>query len=268
MRELTLEEVKEVQLALLKKTSEYCEKENMSCMLGGGTLLGAVRHKGYIPWDDDIDIMMRRPDYDHFISSFTDPAGDMKVYAYPKDKKYPFPYAKISLETTRLVEKIGNGISFDIGVNIDLFPIDGFEDNDKEVACRLQKIAHYRKLLDRKMYPVKKANSLGQKLYKALRNAWCNCVPTGYLLNRIAKLVQQCKYEGSRRAGASLGGYGQGEVCQKEWLEKTTRLEFEGDFFDVPIGYQFYLTNLYGDYMTLPPEEKRVTHHSFKAFWK
>ena len=119
-RKVTLEEMRDLQLAMMDKIHEFCVERGIRYSLGGGTLLGAVRHKGYIPWDDDIDIMLPRPDYERFLKEFDGVYPNFKVLHLNNDRTYPYLFAKVYDSRTLLVECRAT-----MGVYIDVFPIDG-----------------------------------------------------------------------------------------------------------------------------------------------
>ena len=133
MKAITEEELKVIQLDLLQKTADFCEKNGIRYYLCGGTLIGAIRHKGYIPWDDDIDISMPRPDYDRFISIFNKPENYYQVIDMSNDKKYGFPFAKVH-DTRTFVDEllskclfIDSNILFILSDFITFIGSDGFE---------------------------------------------------------------------------------------------------------------------------------------------
>ena len=129
MKIITSEELKAIQLDLLQKTADFCKENGIRYYLCGGTLLGAIRHKGYIPWDDDIDISMPRPDYDRFISMFNKPENDYQVIDMSNNKKYGLPFAKVH-DTRTFVDEL-QYTKDQFGVYIDIFPIDGVGEDEQ-----------------------------------------------------------------------------------------------------------------------------------------
>ena len=166
MKEIGLEELKCIQLDLLQKTAEFCENNGIRYFLCGGTLIGAIRHHGYIPWDDDIDISMPRPDYDKFIKIFNKPENYYQVIDMSNNSKYGFPFAKVHDTRTLVNELQYSRDSF--GVYIDIFPIDGVGE-DKQV---------YRILKLRKLLHTKKANYYQRTLKKKIINTFGKLIKT------------------------------------------------------------------------------------------
>ena len=132
MRDITeLEELHQIELDMLKEIDRICRRENIQYYLAGGTLLGAVRHKGFIPWDDDIDIAMARDEYERFLKVMKKERHPyLKIFAMEFDKEYQYTFAKVVDTRTRLIEEIGKDLP-DMGVFIDIFPIDGLGNDRK-----------------------------------------------------------------------------------------------------------------------------------------
>ena len=143
MKRVTPEELKRIQLDLLQKTADFCEQNGLRYFLCGGTLIGAVRHKGYIPWDDDIDIAMPRPDYDRFINTFNKQENYYQVVSRENNHAYSYAFAKVYDNRTILQELHYKGSTF--GVYIDILPADGVKD-----ASQIRKIMWLHKILNTK----------------------------------------------------------------------------------------------------------------------
>lgn len=142
------DDLKRLQLDILKHVDSFCKKTDIQYSLAFGTLLGAVRHNGFIPWDDDIDICMPRPSYERFVREFNDPSGIYECLTYEKDSNYLWPFAKVSdqrtvvVEQARYVDKYKN-----LGVNIDVFPVDATTTNNEKqlkLQHRLRMMRYYK----------------------------------------------------------------------------------------------------------------------------
>lgn len=267
MKELTSEELKQVQIDIMKYVHNFCEKNGIKYFICSGTLIGAARHKGFIPWDDDIDIMMPRDDYERFISLFSKEEGRFKVWSHKLQKHYPLPYAKVTDENTLKIENMVGAI--ELGVDIDVFPLDDIPDDDNLFAKVVKKGQYYNHLLGLKQTTLRK----GRKFYKnailIIGRLLLYFYPTLTILRKIDKNAMKFHgCEGSRTADLVFPIAGMKEVQRKDYYEETMLLPFEDEMFIVPRMYHEFLTARYGDYMKLPPVELQVTHHSFVAYWK
>ena len=263
MREVFAEELKQIQLEILKDVAAYCEEHGICYVLKYGTLLGAVRHKGYIPWDDDIDIAMPRPDYDRFVKEYG--RGFYKVLEYSKDKKYPYAFAKVVDTRTALHEP--SQIKYPMGIYIDIFPVDGVPADLQERAVFLKKanrLAHMANLKKVSFdYPVDWKHRLIHIAVKTLMLPISNRRLVAWQVKHTTKYP----FDTSERAGVMTIRHTYSDGSSKRTcFEKRMDVEFEGCMFKAPEEYDTYLTDMYGNYMQLPPDSKRVSHHCFKAY--
>ncbi len=261
MKEIGISELRQIQIEILKEIADYCDKESLSYFLGYGTLIGAVRHHGYIPWDDDIDIIMPRPDYEKFVHGFNQQQRDMKVVDYNQSSEYELPYAKVFDTRTRMIETMYKPIR-QFGVYIDVFPIDGY----KERAV-LRKIRLLNEFLNAKKAVRHNNRTWAKTIIINLGKIVLFPFPISFILNRMNSLARKYRYEECETVNSMFSPYCLHEMCPKSWLSKYIMAEFEGETFRIPESYDQYLRNIYGDYMQLPPKEKQVTHHIFKAWW-
>ena len=266
---LSLDEVKRIELNILKEFADFCDKNNLKYYLGYGTLLGAVRHKGFIPWDDDIDVLMPRPDYNRFIelTGYNPIKTNLETRMY-RDCTHPsiYPFAKVIDNTTLVYEK-GKAKKNRTGLWIDIFPLDGFPQEDLESAkMTFEKYLKLRNWLDLavtnvfciRQNIVKKIIKLFfvpfVKLYGVKR--FCSKID----LNAQSYSWDKYDYVADMTWGDSLKAF-----FKKTELEPAFELGFEEYKFKAPACYKQYLTDLYGDYMTPPPESERIPH-GFKAY--
>lgn len=249
-------------LEILIEIDRICNENNLRYFLTGGTLLGAIRHKGFIPWDDDIDIAMPRPDYECLkrISSTTFDKR-FKLTTIENDKKYYCRYAKVYHQETTLVEY---EYPFYVGgIFVDVFPLDGMPDDklDKHYSQYTKAKNKLFKLYVNPHDMLKEKNIYNffryykYKLYHFFYNIpdkikICETIAQKYTFDR-------CKYIANLN-----GAWGKREITKKEYFEDYILADFEGYKFRIPKGYHSFLTGLYGDYMTLPPIEKQISHHS------
>lgn len=265
MKELSLQEIKEIELELLKKFHYFCVENNIRYFVSHGTLLGALRYKGFIPWDDDLDVLVPREDYDRLLSIYPDDA-QYRLFAPEKDQFYFFPYAKLCDMSTRKVEGgYDNGV--ELGIDIDVFPLD-YWDKDLELAKRESK-RQKRNMSMLVLSKLKKPDSLNpvKRFVKGILMKLVHIRDSSFYVARIMKEANKPEQIGSRyMGGKSWNVYGERDIMPAEIFSDRIEVEFEGERFFAPIGYDAFLTSLYGDYMPEPPVEKRKTHHSFKAY--
>ena len=264
MKKISNKEVKMIQIDILKHVSKFCEDNDIKYFLSGGTLLGAVRHKGYIPWDDDIDIMLLRKDYDKFIKLFNVNSNKYKVFSNDTDKLYPFPFAKVSDLNTLLKEN--TNIKYPLGINIDVFPLDILPDNEYESIKFYRKVKVLKKIYILKSLKFKKDRTFIKKAIQCFAYIVLKPISVESIVKKICKISIKYNMKDSRYIGCVVWGYGMKERMNKGVFNETIKVEFEGDMYNAPIGYDEYLRSLYGDYMKLPSVEKRQTHHEYEAF--
>ena len=259
MRPIALNELRNIQLDLLQKTVDFCDSNGLRYFLCGGTLIGAIRHKGYIPWDDDIDIAMPRSDYDRFVKTFNKSGNYYQVMNLDICPDYSYAFAKVYDNRTILKELHYQG---EIGVNIDLFPADGVKD-----TIQIRKIMLLHKFLN-----TKKANYYKRTMSKIIINTIGKLILFPFSAHQIARWMdneaRKYSFGSLPMAGLIANPLGIGEMVDKHVFDNDIYKEFEGREYRVPIGYDAWLRSIYGDYMQLPPVEYRVTHHTLKAWWK
>ena len=265
MKELSLQEIKQIELDILKMFHAFCVENNIRYFISHGTLLGAIRYKGFIPWDDDLDVLVPREDYDRLIAVFKD-SEQYKLVAFEKNSDYAFPYAKLCDMSTRKVEgSYDNGTV--LGLDIDVFPLDHWDDD-------LERAKQEVKLQQKNMFrlgltKLRKPDSLNpaKRFVKGILMALCKVRGSAYYVEKIIKVANKPEQKGSRYMGGKAWNvYGERDILPAEVFAEAIELEFEGEKFFAPVGYDTFLTSLYGDYLPEPPVEKRKTHHSFKAY--
>jgi len=274
MREITeLKELQKIELEMLQEIDKICRHYHIRYYLAGGTLLGAVRHQGFIPWDDDIDIAMPREDYEQFIKIMSHKKHPIyKLLAIECTKGYPYTFAKVVDTRTRLVEEIGKDLH-QMGVFIDIFPIDGMGNQKEKAMQRLMKIIRLRSRIWEaalKKDEIKnKERNLKNQMIKSAANGLIKIIGIKRCYHYMMKYVKQETFQDSKWIASAVGGAGiEREVIERKYFDNMIEMEFEGKRFYAPEGYEKYLTNLYGDYMQMPPKEKRVASHRGKIWWK
>lgn len=263
MKEMTLQEIQALQLDMMQKIHDFCVSNNIRYSLGGGTLLGAIRHKGYIPWDDDIDIMMPRPDYERFIREYQGIDPELTIQNYYTDRSFHREWTRVCNNKTLLVYELAVG-----GVFIDVFPVDGLPD-EKETQKYLDSIKELRVKLWRTTK--KKRESIQGNFYVSrikyyLRQLFFPGRNT--IITEYEKLFDSHPFDTARYAGAIIGVYGIKEHMDADVFKKYILVPFENHQFYAIADFDAYLKKHYGDYMKLPPKEKQISNHGFKVYWK
>ncbi|MGO5019985.1 LicD family protein [Roseburia faecis] len=260
MRKINDKEVKEIELNMLKQFDVFCKKNDLGYFLCGGTLLGAIRHKGFIPWDDDIDIAMHRNDYDRMIKLIKEKGiGDNIVLKCLECNNSEYPFAKLVNEKTQINEKYLKSKN-NTNIWIDIFPIDIVPDSNVDLHKISKKVEVYKRLLG-----VSHANPLagktkGRMIVKLLIYPFIKIYGSERLAEKIQEIANKYSVNESNYRMVLVWGYGIKEKLRKEVFDSSVEKEFEGQPFPVPVGWDEYLKALYGDYMTLPPIEERRTH--------
>lgn len=261
-----------IQKLLYKLMSEFhniCEANSLKYSLDFGSLLGAVRHNAMIPWDDDLDVAMPRNDYDKFIELMREHEFD-KLFLYePSCKNYIYPYAKLALKDTVLYEDLSPKYSC-LGLYMDIFPFDGVPDDcEKEKSYR--RVERIRKKIGVRSDKITASKIWWKKPYvivKTIKKLYCSIFPLKYLVNKEIKEVLKTNFYNSDKITyrfSTVKGTKQHEV-DKSFFDERILMDFGKGKFWVSANYQERLVNEYGDYMQLPPEEKRVSNHSYKLF--
>ncbi len=261
---LTLERRRRLQLeelTVLDEIKQICDRHGIRYYLTAGTLLGAVRHGGFIPWDDDADIAMPRRDFDRFAKICRTELSEGFFYQSEKtEKHYPFYFAKVRKDGTSVSERVLEGVDIHKGCYVDIFPLDKCPRSPRlgrlmfklvEVcSCAIiakesgDFVCQYEKRSARTLFALIK--KLPRPIQRSLRNG-------------IRKFFGL--FTSGRRLATISGTHGHPrETYEREWFEKTVLLPFEGREYPAPHAYRELLTNMYGDYMTPPDESERVGH--------
>lgn len=264
MTTINEQELKKIQLSILEYVASFCEDHQIEYWLSCGTLLGAVRHGGYIPWDDDIDIGMTRANYQRFLGLFNQESKRYKLLDYRISKNYFLPYGKIGDTNTILYEPDEKGLK--INVNINVFIYD-FAPSCEKVINRIYKKCNWLRDLNLvKNYSFTSKTKLYKRISIYVLKLFLLFFPKKYFAKRMNKIASACS---SKEAEYFCNFLSYSRIrCPISVVEPLSRIEFEKRMFSAPNNPDEWLKAFYGDCMKLPPVEKRVSHHAFVAFYK
>ncbi|MCQ2512966.1 MAG: LicD family protein [Lachnospiraceae bacterium] len=256
MRQLELREIQLKNLDLIKEFDALCREHEIDYRISGGTLLGAIRHKGFIPWDDDIDVMMLREEYDKLLNlkEKLDLPANRELISL-KDKTFPRNFARYV--RTDLVKHENMFEEDDCPwIGVDIFPVD-FVPNDKRYEKQVNQVVFLRKLLLTVVTKKGTGKTKGKTIIKDVMRPFAKMMGSFRLAQKMENIER--RYNGiEKEYVASIAGvYIKGERWKYEDFLPSTEVEFENYKLKAPANYVTYLTNMFGDYMQLPPEDKR-----------
>lgn len=264
MKYLSTKEIQRYELNILLKFVDICEAHQLRYYLSGGTLLGAIRHKGFIPWDDDIDLAMPREDFIKLIEiskNYKDHTYEFLFFDKGKNGEYLLPYGKFVNKKTFVDAKYS-----DDGRHkhlwIDIMPMDGLPVDIKEVKKIYKKAEFYRKIIGLCDARLGEGKSSLRKIVKYILQPIAKIYGKEWAVTQLNSIAMMYEYKSSKYVGAiSWGLYGINERMLKEEVNNSAKVEFEGHLFTSFRCWDSYLKGLYGNYMKLPPEDKRKTHN-------
>ena len=262
-KEIDIAELKKIEMQTLQAVHAFCEQRGLRYYLWGGTLIGAIRHDGFIPWDDDMDIAMPRADFEILLKEF---GSEVYGISYcTLDTRHPYWHAKVYDKTTVKEEEGYYKKGFFLGVDVDIFVLDNY--------------AHRETVEATAKWRLHQLNRCNISLLSA---------KTGSLVRKLGGIVGRCLLGmdanitacAVNKTANSFGKDGDGWMLyadanlkkllllEKDWFEERVLHKFEDTQFYIPVGYDALLSTVYGDYMTPPPEDERVAHHNFTAYYK
>ena len=254
---------KELLLQTFKAFDSFCKMNDIHYCAAGGTMIGAVRHQGFIPWDDDIDVYMKRLDYDKFISLRNQLNGTAYEIVDPNNDGYYCPMAKFSHRFSTIWEF--QGIPFVFGAYVDVFVLDYEKGSYEEVV---RKRMNYAKNVN--LFYICSNNHSFQEITKtishgAIRKSIWYIFQTLVMNKYRSVLKKQINRHSDIKQGEWLVAYtgtsGKKDIFRSEWFDKTIIFPFEDTYIDVPTGYDHFLNAMFGNYMSFPPKEEQVSHH-------
>ena len=270
---MTLKEAQGVLYEILVDIHEFCVENNIKYSLGGGSLLGAIRHNGFIPWDDDIDIQMSRPDYEIFIHSYCSKRG-YKLFSreLPDNEDVGIAFARVcEMERTYVDTGVGPWKKNPTGLWVDILPIDGAPSDERIARRKIRRMYLYWRILiiTRARLPISFSSARGftMKVRLLVKKCFSWIFPSNYALNYIKKCQEYdyCK-------STYIANYTTMQNKFREWqpkysMESFVLHKFEKGEFYIMENYSVSLSHLYGDYMKLPPVEKQIAHEINSFYW-
>ncbi len=265
----TVEELKKIQLDILLSFHQFCVENDIKYSLAAGSLIGAVRHKGFIPWDDDIDVYLMRDQYNELIAKYPKIyQGHYSLVTMERDNQWHRSFGKLCDTRTVEVEDVRNKYP-EIGIGIDVFPIDDAPDKMGDWLSFDKKRRFWRDMMTLKSMTYSAKRSWAKNAFMYITRVLLTPFSFSYLAKRMDKQAQSCNGKGYCHVYEScLGVYNSKHPWKKTDLQEVIEAPFEGHTIHIMKGYDDYLKTVYGDYMKLPPEGKRVSTHTITAWWK
>lgn len=261
-QEINLDQIKQIEIEILKHIDSFCKEKSITYFMGYGSLLGTIRHSGFIPWDDDIDLLMPREDYEKFRTTF---AGGSHYRFVDRNNRHDWPYVfgKV-IDTKTEMEEIDYK-SGKIGVYVDIFPIDGLPKGSFMRRTHMLKV----QLLHYILITVQKNNLAGSSGFRSVIKRLLYPVGKLWGMNNIIKYIDKTikKYTFNNSdfvASQSTNVYGMREIMPRDWFLYEQTHNFENMAVVIPKSYNEILTKIYGNYMKLPPTEKQISHHHYR----
>lgn len=258
-----LKKLHSLELIIAKEIKRICDIENIDYFLAFGSLLGAVRHKGFIPWDDDMDIGMTRENYEKFLAVFNKHTDKNKFYLedWSTEKDYPLAFAKVKLNNTVFMENSIKGTCVHKGIYVDVFPFDICNENEKIRNMKKSVFDILAKLLKFKMgYRPTNPNDNLQLIIRNIMKV-CGIIVPKRLIKGLMKSIELSSKNGESSLIWCIYSVYKNDVFDKDCLNEYTMLRFEDTEFSVPKDYDRVLRASYNNYNELPPENKRKLRH-------
>ncbi len=258
------EKLKNTLLDILTTLTAVLERHGIHTFLLAGSCLGAIRHGGFIPWDDDIDVGLLREDYEKAREILINELPEGYTYCDERlEKEYPYSFGKVRRDGTAFVHGGDAHLNIHQGIYIDIFPFDSIPDDEALFLKQYKKSQRLKRKIDLKCMSFKKGGRLRPLFQLPLILAGHLFVNKARTQRKLHRVITQYNAlcDSSKYLMNFLGNWGKRERVEREWFGKIKTVDFQGVSAYIPENYDPYLTYLYGDYMTPPPEDKRMSHH-------
>lgn len=253
LREMDTKAIRKKQLELVAYVVDTCKKHNLNIFMGGGTLLGAVRHQGYIPWDDDIDLLLPMPDYKKLIDIITEEDRYDAYSIYQNEYCNNF-YLRV-IDRNTIVKRWTYPFLTTAGVDIDVFPLMGLPARADETKAFFNRLRHIYGMYNDSFLTLFEDENTDHSFRDKLKS-------------KIIEMTERYDFYESQQAGYILSKYWERDIMPRSIYDKTIYLKFEDMELPAPSGYDAYLQYLFGDYMKLPSEKDRYAPHNYRAYYK
>ncbi len=264
--ESNVRKVQNVQLQILKDFMFFCKEHQLRYFMSGGSLIGVMRHKGFIPWDDDIDVVMPRKDYNKFVKLQDEYPNDYFIVNHDADKNWQFNFSQFVDDQSEIIVHM-NEKPRKCKIWIDVFPLDGLPNNALLRWFHIKRIMMYRYLIQIPNIRTQvDTHKVGRPFYEKCVIKLFHYIPLGRLVkvDSVLKKMQEClekyDYDGSYFVGNMLGKYREREVVPHDYFGQGKVMDFEDIKVYCPYEPDLLLKHLYGEYMQFPPEKDRVSH--------
>lgn len=267
MKKLTDAEQRQINFELLCYFDEMCRKNHIHYSLTGGTLLGAVRHKGFIPWDDDVDVFLVRPEFEKLDTIF--PEHHRFIWkSRSKEPGYEYVFGRL-IDTKTVILDAGGMPSEGNGLFLDVCVVDGVPDQKmlrKWHIFLMKLIYRGRRSV---VYDVHQTEYFEKgALIRGIKSFLRKTTSLEFWQRLMEKEMKRYPFDGGKFVGNFTSQYGARELMHRSSWDSYVELEFEGRRFEACVGWEEYLKNIYGDYMQLPPKDKQKGHHIGVVYWR
>lgn len=248
----------------------FCKDNNLRYYLSNGTLLGAVKYHGFIPWDDDVDVMMPRRDYNRLMKSHNIDNGIYRLLSRERNDNWKMPYAKLSVEST-LLQETSADFGVPCGISVDIFPIDNWSGSYPAALLQASYLSFLRRCFSASIEQTFFTPRTGLKRM-LLWVIWAasHMVGTGFFFDRINRqIIIGYRHKNRNYVGCvAWAAYGRGEVLPHRIFKRTITVTFEGIEYPAPVGYDIYLRRHYGNYRSDLPLSRQKSNHTIKVWDK
>ena len=270
MRQIGLREMQQIELNLLLELDRVCKKHSLRYYMDGGTLLGAMCYEGFIPWDDDIDIKMPRPDYEKLLTLQREFPEYIRLDA-PTREHCEYTMLKLIDDRTVLRERSGSKIKT-TGVYLDVLPMDGHPADPEAYQAHLRKLQRLNSLFHLSLENFQKMKRSPRLLSRVKGVLYSTMYSPWKLYCRLTETAKQYDYDMAEHVGLLIEGNAEKERFSKDWLQPGFELEFEGHMFPAPSGYRRHMEIFYGEHVTKPECYHNLPmippNHQHEVFWK